>query len=83
MSNISLCRYFKIVALPPVIHGIQFFVVAGDLDSFFTQAEKQRLIYKEIENIRASELDLHIPGYEQHKLYPGKSISMCSVRYIG
>lgn len=56
------------------VQDIEGFANSEDLDSFFTQAEKQKLIYKEIENIRAGELDLHIPGYEQHKLYPGKSI---------
>ena len=52
-------------------------VIAEDLSNVFTQAEKQKLIFREIENIRAGELDLHIPGYENIKLYPGKSISEC------
>ena len=53
------------------------FLIAEDLSNFFTKAEKQKLIFKEIENIRAGEMDLHIPGYENVKLYPGKSISKC------
>ncbi|KAK7114042.1 anoctamin-10-like isoform X2 [Littorina saxatilis] len=56
------------------IQDIQEFVGSDDLESFFTQAEKQKLMMKEIENIRAAELDVHIPGYEDVRLYPGKSI---------
>ena len=53
--------------------------ISEDISSFFTQAQKQKLIYKEIENIRAAECDSHIPGYSNVKLYPGKSISEPSV----
>ncbi|XP_025115852.1 anoctamin-10-like isoform X2 [Pomacea canaliculata] len=56
------------------VQDIENFDGSEDLGSFFTQAEKQRLIFKEIENIRAGELDQHVPGYENIKLYPGKSI---------
>lgn len=50
-------------------------LVAGDVGTFFSMAEKQKIILKELEGIRAGEMDAHIPGYEQHRLYPGKSIS--------
>ncbi|GFO25413.1 anoctamin [Plakobranchus ocellatus] len=45
-----------------------------DLDSFLTSAEKQRVILKAIESIRATEDETHIPGYPKHLLYPGKSV---------
>ena len=41
--------------------------------------EKQRVILHEIEAVRATDDDLHIPGYENIKLYPGKSI--CKSQY--
>ncbi|XP_046361749.2 anoctamin-10-like isoform X1 [Haliotis rufescens] len=47
---------------------------SGDVGTFFSMAEKQKIILKELEGIRAGEMDAHIPGYEQHRLYPGKSI---------
>ena len=52
-----------------------FTIFSGDMSTFFTTAEKQKIILKELNSIRASEFDLHIPGYENYKLYPGKSIS--------
>ncbi|CAG5114785.1 unnamed protein product, partial [Candidula unifasciata] len=45
-----------------------------DLTNFLTMAEKQRVIFKAIESIRASEEELFIPGYPKYLLYPGKSI---------
>ena len=51
-----------------------FLYVTEDLDSFLTMAEKQKVIYHELEAIRAGDNDAHIPGYNQIKLYPGKSI---------
>lgn len=50
------------------------FMGAEDLDSFLTMAEKQKIILHEIEAVRATDEDPHIPGYENIKLYPGKSI---------
>ncbi|GFR93884.1 anoctamin [Elysia marginata] len=47
---------------------------ADDLDNFLTSAEKQRVILKAIESVRATDDETHIPGYSQHHLYPGKSI---------
>ena len=38
-------------------------------------AQKQRIILKGIESLRATEEETHIPGYPKHTLYIGKSIS--------
>ncbi|XP_076469923.1 anoctamin-10-like isoform X2 [Babylonia areolata] len=56
------------------MQDVEGFIGSDDLSTFFTRAEKQKLVLREVENIRAGELDLHIPGYEHVKLYPGKSI---------
>lgn len=48
--------------------------IIDDLDSFLTMAEKQKIILHEMEAVRATDEDPHIPGYETIKLYPGKSI---------
>ncbi|XP_071174438.1 anoctamin-10-like isoform X2 [Mytilus edulis] len=56
------------------IHDAHNFLGSEDLDSFLTMAEKQKIILHEIEAVRATEEDPHIPGYENIKLYPGKSI---------
>ncbi|XP_005096666.1 anoctamin-10 isoform X2 [Aplysia californica] len=45
-----------------------------DLDRFLTTAEKQRVILKGMESLRASEEETFIPGYPKNSLYPGKSI---------
>lgn len=37
-------------------------------------AEKQKIIFRELENIRATEDDEHVPGYEFIKLYTGRTI---------
>lgn len=43
-------------------------------DDFLTMAEKQTILFRELENIRATEADEHVPGYEFIKLYPGRTI---------
>lgn len=45
-----------------------------DVDSFLTTAEKQKLILHEMEAVRASDEEDHIPGYDKIKLWTGKSI---------
>ncbi|XP_061885672.1 anoctamin-10 isoform X1 [Entelurus aequoreus] len=45
----------------------------GDGDGFLSMAECQYIIKHELENLRAKN-ESHVPGYEQAKLYPGKSI---------
>ncbi|BFZ12991.1 hypothetical protein BsWGS_16030 [Bradybaena similaris] len=50
------------------------FVNGDDLTTFLTMAEKQRVIFKAIESVRASEDEPFIPGYPKYLLYPGKSI---------
>ena len=45
-----------------------------DVDSFLTTAEKQKLILHEMEAVRASDEEGHIPGYDKIKLWTGKSI---------
>ncbi|KAK6174389.1 hypothetical protein SNE40_017675 [Patella caerulea] len=57
-----------------VIHDLQSFQGSDDLSTFFTKGEKQKILLHEIEGVRAEPLDTNIPGYEQIKLYPGKSI---------
>jgi hypothetical protein len=37
-------------------------------------AEKQKIIFRELENIRATEDDEFVPGYEFIKLYTGRTI---------
>ena len=39
-------------------------------------AEKQKIIFRELENIRATEDDEFVPGYEFIKLYAGRTIGM-------
>ncbi|XP_041375586.1 anoctamin-10-like isoform X2 [Gigantopelta aegis] len=56
------------------ISDLENFKGSGEMSTFFTTAEKQKIILKELNSIRASEFDLHIPGYENYKLYPGKRI---------
>ncbi|XP_076449306.1 anoctamin-10-like [Babylonia areolata] len=56
------------------VQDIESFIGSGDLSSFFSQAEKQKLALREIEVIRATEMDVCVPGYDAIKLYPGKSI---------
>ncbi|XP_064640001.1 anoctamin-10-like isoform X2 [Lineus longissimus] len=55
---------------------VEHYKGSGDLDTFLTTAEKQRIVCHEIENIRATEADTQIPGYESKLkgLYPGESI---------
>ncbi|CAL1532334.1 unnamed protein product [Lymnaea stagnalis] len=45
-----------------------------DLFQFLTNAEKQKVILKGIENVRAQEDEPFIPGYPKYTLFPGKSI---------
>ncbi|XP_061737597.1 anoctamin-10 [Nerophis ophidion] len=45
----------------------------GDGDGFLSMAECQYIIKHELENLRAKN-ESYVPGYEQAKLYPGKSI---------
>lgn len=51
-----------------------YFTFIEDLDNFLTTLEKQKVVLKGIESIRADASETHIPGYK-HALYPGKSIS--------
>lgn len=44
-----------------------------DNDDFLTMAERQYIIKRELEHLRAKD-ETMIPGYPQAKLYPGKSI---------
>ncbi|XP_052816111.1 anoctamin-10-like isoform X1 [Mya arenaria] len=43
-------------------------------DMFLTMAEKQKIIFRELENIRATDSDEYVPGYEFIKLYQGRTI---------
>ncbi|XP_056290379.1 anoctamin-10 [Pseudoliparis swirei] len=45
----------------------------GDGDSFLSTAECQYIIKHELDSLRARG-ETHVPGYQQVKLYPGKSI---------
>ncbi|TNN32879.1 Anoctamin-10 [Liparis tanakae] len=51
----------------------QFKDFKGDGDSFLSMAECQYIIKHELDNLRARD-ETHVPGYQQVKLYPGKSI---------
>jgi hypothetical protein len=48
--------------------------VADDLDTFFSMAEKQRLIKQCLEGLRATDEDKNVPGYNKYSLYKGESI---------
>lgn len=50
------------------------YLFSGDLGSFLTTAEKQKIILHELQGMRAVASDHNIPGYEKAKLYPGNSI---------
>ncbi|KAH9504894.1 Anoctamin-10 [Bulinus truncatus] len=56
------------------LSDITQFEKSDNLLDFLTSAEKQKVVIKGIENIRATEDDHCIPGYPKHTLYPGKSI---------
>ncbi|XP_055891535.1 anoctamin-10-like isoform X2 [Biomphalaria glabrata] len=56
------------------LSDITQFEKSDNLLDFLTSAEKQKVIIKGIENIRATEDDHYIPGYPKYTLYPGKSI---------
>ncbi|CAG6016069.1 unnamed protein product [Menidia menidia] len=45
----------------------------GDGDGFLSMAECQYIIKHALETLRAKD-EMHVPGYSQAKLYPGKSI---------
>uniref|UniRef100_A0A8C2Z468 Anoctamin n=1 Tax=Cyclopterus lumpus TaxID=8103 RepID=A0A8C2Z468_CYCLU len=45
----------------------------GDGDSFLSMAECQYIIKHELDTLRARD-ETHVPGHQQVKLYPGKSI---------
>ncbi|XP_052229887.1 anoctamin-10-like isoform X1 [Dreissena polymorpha] len=47
---------------------------ADNPDGILSMAEKQKIIFRELENIRATDEDEHVPGYEFIKLYPGRNI---------
>lgn len=44
------------------------------VDDFLTTAERQTIVRHELENIRASVEENHVPGYHNICLYQGKSI---------
>jgi hypothetical protein len=53
----------------------------GDLETFLTTAEKQRLILHELENLRfQKDLD-HLPGYEELSFYVEEAISEYRVTF--
>ena len=56
------------------IRDIENFRGGDDADNFLTMAEKQQLLLHELEAIRATESDEHVPGYEFVKLYSGRTI---------
>jgi predicted metallopeptidase len=58
-----------------------YILIVEDLDNFLTMAEKQKIILHEIEAVRATEEDPHIPGYESIKLYAGKSVCKLHMKY--
>ena len=51
-----------------------FFFITDSPDDLLTMAEKQKIIFRELENIRATESDEHVPGYEFIKLYTGRTV---------
>lgn len=56
------------------LKDVSNFEGSEDVDNLLTKAEKQKVILHELEVIRATENDPNIPGYENIKLYAGKSI---------
>lgn len=44
------------------------------VDDLLTMAERQNIVWHELENIRALAEDDHIPGYPTYTLYEGQSI---------
>lgn len=52
--------------------------ISDSPDNFLTMAEKQKIIFRELENIRATETDEHVPGYEFIKLYAGRTVGMAA-----
>lgn len=55
---------------------------ADSPDNFLTMAEKQKIIFRELESIRATESDEHVPGYEFIKLYTGRTIGEEQIPYL-
>jgi len=49
---------------------------AGDLSTFLTMSEKQRIIRHELESIRALPNDFRIPAMPKVRLYSGEAISL-------
>lgn len=56
------------------VKDITNFRGGDDPDNLLTMAEKQQIIFHALENIRATEEDEYVPGYEFVKLYSGKTI---------
>ena len=56
------------------IRDLENFRGGDNPDSFLTMAEKQQLILHELEGMRATGSDEHVPGYEFVKLYSGRTI---------
>ena len=62
-----------------VFNGVLWSLI-GDGDGFLSMAERQYIVKHELDSLRAKS-ETHIPGYEKAKLYPGKSISECTVPF--
>ena len=60
-----------------------YVVFADNPDGILSMAEKQKIIFRELENIRATDEDEHVPGYEFIKLYPGRTIGRHSTNLWG
>ncbi|XP_060568462.1 anoctamin-10-like isoform X2 [Ruditapes philippinarum] len=56
------------------VRDLANFKGGDNAENFLTMAEKQKIIFRELENIRATEDDEFVPGYEFIKLYTGRTI---------
>lgn len=64
-----------------VVSQLEDFIEEGmQVDDFLTIAERQNIVRHELENIRATNDDKHVPAYHHINIYPGKSLLQTFIR---
>jgi len=65
----GVLREFNVLELDSFLHG------SINLENILSPAEKQLIVMQELDNLRAIAGDRFIPGYAEHSLHVGQSIS--------